>query len=237
MLRVLGWILLGILGLMALLLLTPVSVRAKYEDALEVWLGLGPVKLRAFPLKKRKKTEKKPQKAKKTKEKKVKQKPKTEKEPKKSPLALEKPTLTQLPDYLRLGADALGSMRRRILVRNFRLDLTLGGDDAAKTALNYGRVAALFSILGPLLERAFRVRKRDVSVEADFSGGPNRAAGEIEIAACPLRLVIAGLKLLFAFLALQRKTAQEKTNDNETKGGNEHEQYSGRHEAHHGEAA
>ncbi len=237
MLRVLGWILLGILGLMALLLLTPVSVRAKYEDALEVWLGLGPVKLRAFPPKKRKKAEKQPQKAKKTKEKKAKQKPKTEKEPKRSPLALEKPTLAQLPDYLRLGADALGSMRRRILVRNFRLDLTLGGDDAAKTALNYGRVAALFSILGPLLERAFRVRKRDVSVEADFSGGPNRAAGEIEIAACPLRLVIAGLKLLFVFLALQRKTAQEKTNDNETKGGNEHEQYSGRHEAHHGEAA
>lgn len=237
MLRVLGWILLGILGLMALLLLTPVSVRAKYEDALEVWLGLGPVKLRAFPPKKRKKAENKPQKAKKTKEKKAKQKPKTKKEPKRSPLALEKPTLAQLPDYLRLGADALGSMRRRILVRNFRLDLTLGGDDAAKTALNYGRVAALFSILGPLLERAFRVRKRDVSVEADFSGGPNRAAGEIEIAACPLRLVIAGLKLLFAFLALQRKTAQEKTNDNETKGGNEHEQYSGRHEAHHGEAA
>ena len=46
MLRVLGWILLGLLGLMLLVLLTPVSVRAKYADSLEVWLGLGPVKQR-----------------------------------------------------------------------------------------------------------------------------------------------------------------------------------------------
>lgn len=237
MLRVLGWILLGLLGLMLLVLLTPVSVRAKYADSLEVWLGLGPVKLRAFPLKKRQNRKKQPKKEKKTKEKKAKQKPETEKAAKKPALKIETPTLDQLPDYLRLGADALGSMRRRILVREFRLSLTLGGDNAAKTALNYGRVAALFSLLGPLLDRAVRVRRKDVSVEADFSGGPNRAAGEIEIAACPLRLVIAGLKLLFAFLALQRKTAREKTNDNETKGGNEHEQYSGRHEAHHGEAA
>ena len=236
MLRVLGWILLGLLGLMLLVLLTPVSVRAKYADSLEVWLGLGPVKLRAFPLKKRQNRKKQPKKEKKTKEKKAKQKPETEKAAKKPALKIETPTLDQLPDYLRLGADALGSMRR-ILVREFRLSLTLGGDDAAKTALNYGRVAALFSLLGPLLDRAVRVRRKDVSVETDFSGGPNRAAGEIEIAACPLRLVIAGLKLLFAFLALQRKTAREKTNDNETKGGNEHEQYSGRHEAHHGEAA
>lgn len=237
MLRVLGWILLGLLSILLLVLVTPVSVRAKYADSLEVWLGLGLVKLRAFPLKKRQNRKKQPKKEKKTKEKKAKQKPKTEKKPKRSPLALEKPTLAQLPAYLRLGADALGSMRRRILVREFRLSLTLGGDDAAKTALNYGRVAAFFSILGPLLDRAVRVRRKDVSVETDFSGGPNRAAGEIEIAACPLRLVIAGLKLLFAFLALQRKTAREKTNDNEMKGGNEHEQYSGRHEAHHGEAA
>ena len=226
MLRVLGWILLGLLGLMLLVLLTPVSVRAKYADSLEVWLALGPVKLRAFPLKKRQNRKKQPKKEKKTKEKKAKQKPETEKAAKKPALKIETPTPDQLPDYLRLGADALGSMRRRILVREFRLSLTLGGDDAA-----------LFSILGPLLDRAVRVRRKDVSVETDFSGGPNRAAGEIEIAACPLRLVIAGLKLLFAFLALQRKTAREKTNDNETKGGNEHEQYSGRHEAHHGEAA
>lgn len=237
MLRVLGWILLGLLSILLLVLVTPVSVRAKYEDSLEVWLGLGPVKLLAFPLKKRQNRKKQPKKEKKTKEKKAKQKPETEKAAKKPALKIETPTLDQLPDYLRLGADALGSMRRRILVREFRLSLTLGGDDAAKTALNYGRVAALFSLLGPLLDRAVRVRRKDVSVETDFSGGSNRAAGEIEIAACPLRLVIAGLKLLFAFLALQRKTAREKTNDNETKGGNEHEQYSGRHEAHHGEAA
>ena len=60
MLRVLGWILLGLLSILLLVLLAPVSVRAKYADSLEVWLSLGPVKLRAFPLKKRQNRKKQP---------------------------------------------------------------------------------------------------------------------------------------------------------------------------------
>ena len=52
MLKVIGWIFLGFLLFVFLLLFLPVHTRVRYDGALQVWCGLGPVSLRLFPLKK-----------------------------------------------------------------------------------------------------------------------------------------------------------------------------------------
>ena len=59
MLKILGWVLLGILLFVLFLLLLPVHTRVRYDGALQVWAGLGPVSLRVFPLKPKKNKAKK----------------------------------------------------------------------------------------------------------------------------------------------------------------------------------
>ena len=53
MLKIIGWIFLGFLLFVFLLLFLPVHTRVRYDGAVQVWCGLGPVSLRLFPLKKK----------------------------------------------------------------------------------------------------------------------------------------------------------------------------------------
>ena len=58
MLKILGWALAGLLLFVFVLLLIPVRTRVRFDGALQVWAGLGPVSLRVFPMKKKPKSEK-----------------------------------------------------------------------------------------------------------------------------------------------------------------------------------
>ena len=53
MLKILGWALVGLLLFVFVLLLLPVRTRVRFDGALQVWAGLGPVSLRVFPMKKK----------------------------------------------------------------------------------------------------------------------------------------------------------------------------------------
>lgn len=59
MLKIIGWIFLGFLLFVFLLLFLPIHTRVRYDGALQVWCGLGPVSLRLFPLKKKQSVPKK----------------------------------------------------------------------------------------------------------------------------------------------------------------------------------
>ena len=43
------------------------------------------------------------------------------------------------------------------------------GDDAAKTALRYGRAWAIIGVVMPHLERIFVIKKRDIGAELDYN--------------------------------------------------------------------
>ena len=58
MLKILGWVLLGFLLFLLFLLLLPVHTRVRFDGVLQVWIGLGPVSVRIFPMKKKPKKEK-----------------------------------------------------------------------------------------------------------------------------------------------------------------------------------
>ena len=214
MLKILGWVLLGLLLFVFFLLLLPVRTRARYDGALQVWCGLGPVSLRIFPLKKAKKA--KPQKEKaQAAEKKKEEKPQ---KPKK------KLTLEIICDFLRLAAEALGAMRRRLVIQNFTCHLKVASGDAAGTALLYGRVTAAVSALYPVLEHNLRIKKTDIGVDADFEGNKMDILADITLAVCPLRLLMAAVVLLIHFLKINQKIKQY-NQPIEEKGGNVHEQH------------
>ncbi len=215
MLSIIGWVLLGLLLFVFVLLLLPVHTRIRYDGALQVWCGLGPVSLRLFPMKKKPKTEKeKAQAAEKKAEKAAKKaaKPKKDKQ---------KLTLEIICDYIRLGVEALGMMRRRLVLRNLTCHLKVASKDAASTALLYGRIAAAVSALYPVLERNLRVRHTDIAVDADFEHETLDVVADVTLAVCPLRMLLAGMILLIQFLKIQKKSKRPI----EEKGGKLHEQY------------
>ncbi len=218
LLSIIGWVLAGLLLFVLVLLLLPLHTRVRFDGTLQVWCGLGPVSLRLFPGKKKPKTEREKAQAAEKKAAKAAKKAQKPQGPK------QKITLEVICDYLRLGVQALGMMKRRLVVRDLTCHLKVASADAASTALLYGRIAAAVSALYPIFQRNLRLKRTDIAVDADFEGSKLEILADVTIAACPLRLLIAGVILLIRFLKIQKKTKQATVTDDK-KGGKLHEQH------------
>lgn len=200
------YILLGILGILLLLLCLPAGVHLRYSAAgMALKLVYGPIRLRLLPAngKKKKKKEKKP-----------KEKP-APKEPEPVKNATEAPkkggNLKDLMEYVPIGLDLLNAIRRRLLMRKLVLLVNLAGNDPCDLALLYGKANAGVAGALPLLERCFRIRHRDVQVFCDFTADSTEVYAELEIVACPARLLAVllryGWKLLRTYLKQKSKKA------------------------------
>ena len=200
------YILLGILGVLLLLLCLPAGVHLRYSAAgMALKLVYGPIRLRLLPSKGKKK---------KKKEKKPKEKP-APKEPEPVKNATEAPkkggNLKDLMEYVPIGLDLLNAIRRRLLMRKLVLLVNLAGNDPCDLALLYGKANAGVAGALPLLERCFRIRHRDVQVFCDFTADSTEVYAELEIVACPARLLAVllryGWKLLRTYLKQKSKKA------------------------------
>jgi hypothetical protein len=151
--------LLIVIGLLVLLCLLPVGARVVYDHAgAKVLLLIGPFSASLYP-----RTAKEPKKKKKSK------KETPPKEPKeKEPLGGKLPLFRQL---LSLGLEALECLRRKLILKNLTVCLTVGGqgEDPAGSAFTYGRAWAAVGALIPVLENSFKIRKRDIRVNIDFT--------------------------------------------------------------------
>ncbi|MBR5536297.1 MAG: DUF2953 domain-containing protein [Clostridia bacterium] len=211
MLSILGWVLLSILLFVLFLLLLPIHTRVRYDGAVQVWAGMGPVSLRIYLLKKKKSKPKK-------------EKTQGAEKTGKADKPKKKLTLEIIFDLIKLGVEALGTLKRQLVLSNLTVQLKIGDKDAAKTAILYGRVAAAVSSLYPILERNLRIKKTDIAVDADFDGGKTDLLADITLAVCPLRLLLASVVLLFHFLKIRKKIKLH-NQPTEEKGGITHEQH------------
>ena len=64
--------------------------------------------------------------------------------------------------------NALGRIRRKLLIKKLTIHYTAAGGDSAATAMMFGAANAVFGTTAPLLENNFRVKRRDLRVCADF---------------------------------------------------------------------
>lgn len=65
---------------------------------------------------------------------------------------------------------ALLKIKKKARIDYIIIDLTVAGDDAAKTAITYGEVcAAIFPVISAL-EMLVKVKKRQITINADFNG-------------------------------------------------------------------
>ena len=219
-----GWIIVGaIFVFLMILLMTSVKVRFEYSDGLRLkinWLFITPVRIPAKPRKRkrRKKTRKSAKRAAKTEktaavsdnaeaakdnsgEKTAQSDGNTLNEQKPAP---EKKKLNiglgDIWEIVRLVWDSLGKPLKRLLratrFYGFSLRIVCGGGDAAKAAMNYGRISAAAGMAQAFLESHFTMVKAEYDVNVDFLSEKTKAECVFTAKLTPMAVIAFGFWVL-----------------------------------------
>ncbi len=219
---------LSLLGLIVLLLTLMIAVRVKVnlkiQDELSLFISFLGVRIQILPKKKKKyklknytlkkirareekqakKDAKKAQKkAEKAAAKKAKgKKPKLTKEEKAAKRA-ERPSI---PDMASLFIELLNLLPRTFLARfHFhiaKLHITVGGDDASKSAITYGAICGALYPLLEFLDRHSNLHRKnaDIHVDVDYTAEKIKFDGDVAFSMSIFGLLAIALKLAFKFL-------------------------------------
>lgn len=201
------YVVLAVLGALLLILLLPVFAHIHYEGELQVRLRVLGIPFTLYPRPQKEAEKKKPRRAlrRSARKKQGKKAGKKEKEGLPSVAAMLKEdgvggTVHYLSEMAALVKTAAVRVLRAITVRSLMLRLTIGGEDAAQTAIRHGAVCgAVFPALA-VLEGAMRVRRREVQVTPDFVYGESRVLLDMRLSAMPLRLLAAAIGLILGFI-------------------------------------
>ncbi len=196
------YIFLGLLLLIFLLSLIPVGVDARYRTKLYCRVKIGFLKILVIPNKKLKKKKTKKQKE----ERKLQQK---EKEFSLKKLFSQNGVsgiINILKKMASVAAGALKDVFSHIIIRELVVDITVAGDDAADTAMNYGYACSAVYPAVSILTGVTKCRGFKVMVSPDFTDGAEsramfRFSGDIKI----FWLVKAALQYGFRALLLLMK--------------------------------
>lgn len=195
------YILLGIALFVALVMFIPITLRASYKEDFWCAVYIGFVKLQLVPAKPKKEKKKKVKK----------QTPKTE-QPKKAtekkPSLIKKYGIEWLLNLIKrvaeLAVSALQDFFSHILVKKLSLSISVAGDDAADTAIKYGKYCAVVYPAVGTIVRAVKCKGYGVDINPNFS---EKAETEINfdfvarvfvfrLVALAVKHGIKGLKLL-----------------------------------------
>ncbi|MCL2031088.1 MAG: DUF2953 domain-containing protein [Oscillospiraceae bacterium] len=108
----------------------------------------------------------------------------------------------------------LKRLMRRVLrvfrIGKLHLTVTVATDDAASTALWYGRAGMAAGILLPFLYRHLRVRNERIRIRPDFQSEKPSFSVWLRVTTTPAAMLFLGIYAVFAFLKfyLPRKTGQ-----------------------------
>lgn len=157
-----GWLI--AFAILAGIAMLPVGIRGLYRDSeTGVWLLVGPLKFRLYPTK-------------------PKEENRTSHSKKKTANSNGKKG-GKLQDFLPLAQtvlDFLNQLRKKVGVKNLELKVILAGDDPCDLAVNYGRAWAALGNLMPQLDRALKIRKKDIEVECDFTAETTRVYAKVD---------------------------------------------------------
>lgn len=215
LMRIAMWILLGCAALVLLLLLLPVRLRffcARGQLRATLWV-LGGIPIRLMPRRPRRKTQAPPEK----KQKQKKEAPEPAENRRAGPLR-QIFAQNDLPDaiaiccrLLRLLCERTRWILRRMRFSRLRLSVSLAGDDAAATALLYGRACAAIYPLLAFLQANLRVSFRRVDLRADFAGGQSDLQAGGTVALRPIVLLATLPALLVSYRKIVK--SEDKTNE------------------------
>ena len=160
------YILLGIALFVALVMFIPITLRASYKEKFWCAVYIDFVKLQLVPAKPKKEKKKKVKK----------QTPKTE-QPKKAtekkPSLIKKYGIEWLLNLIKrvaeLAVSALQDFFSHILIKKFSLSISVAGDDAADTAIKYGKYCAVVYPAVGTIVRVVKCKGYGIDINPNFS--------------------------------------------------------------------
>lgn len=196
------WVLALIVLLLVLLMLLPVGLKVRYDDAeTTVRVRIGWIRFLVFP------RQPKQNQKKKHKKKELSQ-PAQPPEKKKSMHGIR-----DFQPFIRLALDFLGALRQKIVVRSLTLHIWYGGKDAAEAAIHYGQAWAVLGVVMPLLDASVKIQARDVQAiyleEANTLSLLFEAVLRLRLGQCLALALKYGLRGLA--VAVEWKRRKEKT--------------------------
>lgn len=207
------YIILGIIAFFVIVLSIPVVLDLEYTDAVRCkasWLFL---KFDLYPFPEKKKKEEKP------KEEKKEEKPEGKKEeapkPKKENFLKTFYNNQGLSGVIELLNNCVAALKRfsvklvkrAVIIKKFHLDVHITEDDAAATAIKYGKVCSgLYPSLGFICSN-MKVKDYKVNVFADYCGEKTTVEFITETAFIPRAMINAGIVLVFSLLKQLLKVA------------------------------
>ena len=234
------YIILAVIALIVILFSIKVSVTAVYDETFTLdvkWLS---IKFRIYPEDEEKKAKKEAKKA--EKEQKKKKKPKKEKTEKEKTEEPSQPKSNIFKDFynnqgfaatvnlIRTAAAQLGGflkgVYRAFVIENLTVLLKVSaGDDAAQTAVKYGKVcSAVYPAMGFICSN-MKVKQYDVNVVPDFISAENTATFKLSLSVRPIKLtnavIVLAFRLIFKVLLklLKGSKKNDKSITNTMKGG------------------
>ena len=185
-----------------------VGCKAAYDHAgIQVWVRLGKLYLRVFPLKK-----------------KAEEKPKKEKKPGKPKKKKEKPPTTvkekiggalgYVQSLLPVLLDAVKYFTRKLQIDKLHMTLIAGSPDPADAAMVYGNASAALGALWYPMVNAFDIKDGYAKVDLDFEAQQMTlcatAALSIKIGQIIWFAVYFGIRALVAFLRERKRQNNDK---------------------------
>jgi len=184
---------LGGVCLLALLLgLMRLGVKVRYnEQGFAAWARVGPVRVFIYP----------------SAESRRKKKTAPEREAQQPEIAEKGGDLPAFKEMLEYVIKECGSLLRGIRMDQLVAELVIADEDPFETAMWFGGSSALVGLIIPPIENTFHVKKKQISVRADFEGEKTLIRLTAELSVPVWRLGGTGFRLALAFL---RKRAQNR---------------------------
>ena len=188
-----GWLIFALILLLVLLL--PCGVCAGYgSNGVEAKLIIGPISVKLIPT------------GKKTPKKQNEKKKKFETHER----VKEKGRLTDFIPIAKLIFAFLSDFRRRMVIRDFRLKMILGGGDPYSISVNYGHYWAVLGNCMPHLESWFTIKNRNLEIECDYLASDTKVEASIDVRISVftlLHMVLRhGIRILIKYYEISKQT-------------------------------
>ena len=194
------YIILAVLLLIFILLIFPVKVYINYYDKIEIT-----IRYIFFKFKQTGKPEKQEEKKRKKEKKKLKKdkEPKEKKESSLSKLKKEngiKGLIELFKEILKIFFKTAKKIIKHIYIEKIDLNIAVSSEDAAQTAILYGKINAYFYSVYALLSNFFNIKFKRINIYPDFLSEETKINFSMVVKTRPVFILMSAVALIFKFL-------------------------------------
>jgi len=158
-----------IVSILVIIILLRFGVIAEYdENGFTLRARVGPLKIRIIPQRLTSPEDIKKKAERKAKRKAIKKAKKLKQKAKKAQDAVRPGLAEVFFTMLSSAKETFRRMKRRLLIKELTIYYTSGGKDPCVAAMSFGAANAVIGAIVPVLEKNFRIKRRDLRASADF---------------------------------------------------------------------